>query len=81
MTSALLLPSRAATRSASETTKISWLNHAAHCFARLRIAPYVAARDARLATDLPGSALVGRDLHPQDDEQNFTGSSHSPNSF
>jgi hypothetical protein len=33
---------------------------------------------ARLATDLPGSALVGRDSHPLDDKLNFMDSSQHP---
>ena len=43
----------------------------AHRLACLRIHPRVAALVARLATDLPGWALVGRDLHPLDDKRNF----------
>ena len=43
----------------------------AHTLARLRIAGVVAAAVARLAADLPGSALVGRDSHPQDDFSEF----------
>jgi hypothetical protein len=44
-------------------------------FACLRINPAIAGRTARLATDLPGSALVGRDSHPLDDRPNFMKSS------
>lgn len=39
--------------------------------ARLRINAIVADDAARLATDLPGSALVGRVLHPLDDFSEF----------
>ena len=50
---------------------ISRLTHAARSFVRLRIAVPVAAHVARLTTDLPGSALIGRALHPQDAIQDF----------
>jgi hypothetical protein len=50
---------------------------AAHLFACLRINAAIAGRAARLATDLPGWALVGRDSHPLDDEPNFVKSSHN----
>jgi hypothetical protein len=43
----------------------------AHRLACLRIHRRVAAVVARLATDLPGSALVERELHPPDDKQDF----------
>jgi hypothetical protein len=39
----------------------------AHMLARLRIASAVTYVGARLTTDLPGSALVGRVSHPLDD--------------
>jgi hypothetical protein len=47
-----------------------WLN-AAHLLARLRIAVLVFEGVARLATEWPGSSLLGRDLNPLDDEPNF----------
>jgi hypothetical protein len=40
-------------------------------FAYLRINGIIADATAGLATDLPGWALVGRDLHPLDDKTNF----------
>ncbi len=39
----------------------------AHMLARLRIAGAVTHVGARLTTDLPGSALIGRGSHPLDD--------------
>ncbi len=39
----------------------------AHVLAYLRINHAVTDEVARLASDLSGSALIGRDLHPQDD--------------
>jgi len=42
----------------------------------LRINRRVTEAAARLTTDLPGSALVGRDSHPLDDKPNFMKSSH-----
>jgi hypothetical protein len=45
-------------------------------FAYLRINGTIAGTAARLATDLPGWALIGRDSHPLDDELNFVKSSH-----
>jgi hypothetical protein len=45
-------------------------------FACLRINRTVTGPTARLTTDLPGSALVGQDSHPQDDKPNFMKSSH-----
>jgi hypothetical protein len=49
----------------------------AHGLACLRIHCCVAAAVARMATDLPGSALVGRDSHPPDDIQDFANFPHS----
>jgi hypothetical protein len=49
----------------------------AHGLACLRIHRCVAAAVARLATDLSGSALVGRDSHPPDDKQDFVKLPHS----
>ena len=46
----------------------------AHTFACLRIASAVVATGARLATDLPGSALVGSVSHRLDDDSGFQGS-------
>jgi hypothetical protein len=43
----------------------------AHMLACLRINRGVATPTARLATDLRGYALIGRDLHPLDDKPNF----------
>ena len=57
---------------------ISGLNTPAHTFARLRIARAVVAAGARLATDLPGSALVGSVSHRLDDDSEFQGSIVSP---
>ncbi len=51
----------------------SRLNAPAHTFARLRIARAVVATGARLATDLPGSALVGSVSHRLDDDSGFQG--------
>jgi hypothetical protein len=45
----------------------------AYPLAYLRIDPSVAADAARLATDLPGWALIGRDSHPLDDSSEFLG--------
>jgi hypothetical protein len=45
-------------------------------FACLRINRTITGATARLTTDLPGSALVGRDSHPLDDKPNFMESSH-----
>ena len=53
---------------------ISGLNAPAHTFARLRIADVVTSAVARLATDLPGSALVGSVSHRLDDDSEFQGS-------
>jgi hypothetical protein len=39
--------------------------------ARLRFADVVASAVARLASDPPGSALIGRDSHPLDDSSEF----------
>ena len=57
---------------------ISGLNTPAHTFACLRIARAVVAAGARLATDLPGSALVGSVSHRLDDDSEFQGSIVSP---
>ena len=43
----------------------------AHTLAHLRFAQPVTALSARLATDLPGSALAGRVSHPLDDSSLF----------
>jgi hypothetical protein len=51
--------------------KLSRLFAAAHMLARLRINAAVTDDAARLATDLPGSALVGRVSHPLDDFSEF----------
>jgi len=51
----------------------SRLNTPAHTFACLRIARAVVATGARLATDLPGSALVGSVSHRLDDDSGFQG--------
>jgi hypothetical protein len=48
----------------------------AHPLACLRIARSVSGSTARLASDLLGSALVGRDSHPLDDKQDFVKSLH-----
>ena len=56
----------------------SGLNSTAHLLACLRINHVVAAVTARLATDLPGSALVGRDSHPRDDFSKFHGVTVTP---
>jgi hypothetical protein len=40
-------------------------------FACLRINRVITGVTARLTTDLPGSALAGRDSHPLDDIPNF----------
>jgi hypothetical protein len=45
----------------------------AHVFACLRINRPVAGTAARLTTDLPGSALVGRDSHPLGNSSGFHG--------
>jgi len=50
--------------------------HAAHLLVCLRINRPITGATARLTTDLPGWALVGRDSHPQDDKPNFMKSSH-----
>jgi hypothetical protein len=50
---------------------ISELTHVAHRLAHLRIPRRVTETVARLATDLPGWALVGRDSHPLDDKRKF----------
>ena len=42
----------------------------------LRINRGVAAPTARLTADLPGSAVIGRDLHPLGSELNFVKSPH-----
>ena len=46
-----------------------------HVKQAVRINRAIAEATARLATDLPGSALVGRDSHPLDDKPNFMESS------
>ena len=51
--------------------KFSGLNPTAHSLVCLRINPAVTDETARLTADLPGSALIGRDLHPQDDFSEF----------
>jgi hypothetical protein len=43
----------------------------AHTLAHLRIAHVVTDISARLATDLPDSALIGRVSHPLDDSSKF----------
>jgi hypothetical protein len=43
----------------------------AHLLVCLRFNHVVTAVTARLTTDLPGLALVGRDLHPLDGVPNF----------
>jgi hypothetical protein len=48
----------------------------AHVLACLRINRSVAAPTARLTADLPGSAVIGRDLHPLGSELNFMKSPH-----
>jgi hypothetical protein len=53
---------------------ISGLNVPAHTFACLRIACAVTNAGARLATDLPGSALIGSVSHRLDDDSEFQGS-------
>lgn len=47
--------------------QFSRLTPTAHLLAYLRIAGLISEVVARLATDLPGSALAGRDSHPLDD--------------
>jgi hypothetical protein len=49
----------------------SGLNATARVLACLRIARAVVATGARLATDLPGSALVGSVSHRLDDKPDF----------
>lgn len=61
----------------SGNTRFSWPTHAAHRLACLRINRPVTGPAARLATDLPGSALIGRALHPLDDKQDFRSSATS----
>jgi hypothetical protein len=56
----------------------SGLNSTAHVLACLRINHAVTDVTARLATDLPGSALVGRDSHPRDDFSKFHGVTVTP---
>ena len=56
----------------------SRLNTPAHNLACLRIACAVIATGARLATDLPGSALVGSVSHRLDDDSEFQGSIAPP---
>ena len=51
---------------------------AAHTLAYLRIAMTVTRDGARLTTNLPGSALVGWDLHPLDNTLIFKEGSHPP---
>ena len=51
--------------------EFSGLNPTAHLLVCLRINPAVTDETARLTADLPGSALIGRDLHPQDDDSEF----------
>ena len=48
----------------------------AHALAYLRFDDEVTRAAARLTTGLSGSTLARRDLHPLDDKQNFTNSSH-----
>jgi hypothetical protein len=57
--------------------RISGLYPAAHLFACLRINRPVTVTAARLATDLRGWTLIGRDSHPLDDKPNFLRLSHS----
>lgn len=47
------------------------LNSTAHLLVCLRFNLTVTGETARLTADLPGWALVGRDLHPQDDFSEF----------
>ena len=51
-------------------------NPTAHLLAYLRINRDVTGPAARLTTDLLGSALVGRDLHPLGNRPNFAKSPH-----
>ena len=51
--------------------RFSGLNSTAHTLVCLRINPAVTGETARLTADLPGSALIGRDLHPLDDFSEF----------
>ncbi len=70
MTATALLPSEMPTSWASGIGQFrGWPT--AHTFTYLRIAAAVTRVVARLATGLPGSALTGRDSHPQDDSSKF----------
>ena len=51
--------------------RFTGLNNTAHTLVCLRINPAVTGETARLTADLPGSALIGRDLHPLDDFSKF----------
>ena len=70
--STTLLLSRDPNPSATGNIDLSELTHTAHLLAHLRIAARSVAHDvARLATDLPCSALAGRDSHPLDNVPHF----------
>jgi len=60
-----ILPSATGTASASTTFILSGLTARTPHDPCLRFEPDVAARLARLGPDLPATALVGRDFHPQ----------------
>jgi hypothetical protein len=60
-----ILPSATGTASASTTFILSGLPARTPHDPCLRFEPDVAARPARLGPDLPATALVGRDFHPQ----------------
>jgi hypothetical protein len=76
--SCLPRPSGEARPSARRDANFSGLNSTAHLLACLRINHVVADMTARLATDLPGSALIGRDFHPLDDYTKFHGVTVTP---
>jgi hypothetical protein len=65
------LLSSGARRPRHRKSELSRLYAAAHMLTCLRINAAVTDNAARLATDLPGSALVGRVSHPLDDFSEF----------
>jgi hypothetical protein len=71
LTDAALLPSGGLTPWASGTVLFRGCFLTAHEPARLRFAATVADVVARLASDLPGLALIGRGSHPLDDFSEF----------
>jgi hypothetical protein len=65
-------PSEASTSSATrDSARFRGCIPTAHMLVCLRFNHDVTAATARLTTDLPGSALIGRDSHPLDGKPNF----------